>query len=137
MASGSLPAKRKRQMLKVAFIFVLGSLVWLCLGSIREPIYKGKPASSWLDLETQNGGPSDESVLALKSMGPKAVPFLIRICKNKPSRLAELLARGGSVFMAADRLPSWARRYLPNASKVTKRRNNAIFLVAPMRPDGQ
>src|SRR5207248_4517161 len=127
MASGSLPAKRKRQMLKVAFIFVLGSLVWLCLGSIREPIYKGKPASSWLDLETQNGGPSDESVLALKSMGPKAVPFLIKICKNKPSRLAELLARGGSLSVAGGRVYAVATSDLRHCSDIARGRVHGGF----------
>lgn len=46
----------------------------------KEPVYQGKPLSSWVDkvgeIERYNGAPED-AVAAIRAIGPKAVPFLL------------------------------------------------------------
>jgi len=46
----------------------------------KEPVYEGKPLSSWVDkvgqIERYNGAPED-AVAAIRAIGPKAVPFLL------------------------------------------------------------
>lgn len=58
------------------FILALVVLAW----PRREPVYEGKPLSYWVERSNQieefNGVPEDAQV-AIRAIGPKAVPFLL------------------------------------------------------------
>src|SRR5436190_13508187 len=76
-----------------AFLPVIVIFLWS--QTEREPEYKARPLSSWLEHFGRGSAPDE----ALSAMGTNAVPFLLRKIRTKPTdspvkqRLAALLSR--------------------------------------------
>src|ERR1051326_9211162 len=70
---------RKKRLLMVAVLLGFGGFVWL-LTPKREPLYKGKPISDWVDqaLRGYDSTNAYQARLEVKNIGPAAVPYLAR-----------------------------------------------------------
>jgi len=85
--------KKQRTVLIALLAMALGSLVWLALGQPREPIYKGKLLSAWLDEYNHAALPitRDPAKTAILQIGTNGVPVLLRLASTKDSVLWEKL----------------------------------------------
>jgi hypothetical protein len=70
---------RKKRLLMVAVLLGFGGFVWL-LTPKREPLYKGKPISDWVDQACRGYDSTNayQARLEVKNIGPAAVPYLAR-----------------------------------------------------------
>lgn len=82
-----LPTKMRSKAIAALFLILvfLCGIAYYCFSGAREPVYKGKPLSSWVvqlrDYESDSGfhPPTDsEAVQAIRAIGPRAVPHLLR-----------------------------------------------------------
>jgi HEAT repeat protein len=77
---------------------LVGVTAWLLFGShYREPVYKGKPLRSWLDLYSVRSTRSPltdftQANEAVRSAGTNAIPILLRMLRAKDSPLKLKLA---------------------------------------------
>ena len=56
--------------------------IWIGSRGRERLLYQGKPVSAWAAQLTPPGAqPREEAAAALKAMGPRAVPELIRCCR--------------------------------------------------------
>ena len=80
----------------VLLVAALGGLVWWSPWEPREPIYQGKPLSSWL-LMAANGNRESQELgrAAVRQAGTNALPTLLRMLrvKDSPSRRGVELRR--------------------------------------------
>jgi hypothetical protein len=102
--------KRKRILLAVVVVAVLGGLAWVVLREPSEPVYQGKKLSVWLDAFSVGFLFSDWSDLpdgrleaqtqatkAVRACGTNAIPILLRMAGTKDSlfksRIREILRK--------------------------------------------
>src|SRR5687767_13852259 len=52
----------------------------------RQPRYQGKPLDYWLSQLDEGPAQRSNATVALKAMGPKAVPHLLRMAEKEPWR---------------------------------------------------
>lgn len=130
-----LPKRRPYQVLLVAGLVVLSTGVVLCLPE-REPSYEGKPASYWLDWWWQGVDGPKTADAAFKAMGPKAVPFLVKVLDHKPTALSVKLdeARGKYDTSHPGGLPPTLEKVLPSEYRIQNRRETAAFLLGQIGP---
>jgi hypothetical protein len=99
--------KRRRQLIALLLLFVLGILAWLLL-TPSQPVYRGRTMSSWINSQEINDGELAQEVW--KGFGSNSVPFLAK----------QLEARDGPgkrVYWTLQRcLPFWLRRPLPDVA---------------------
>jgi HEAT repeat protein len=85
--------KRFRIILVVLLVAGLGLVGWLSL-SAREPSYKGKSLTYWIDPSASGGHESvTERSSALAAMREQAVPYLVERLRWKPSPMMQKLYR--------------------------------------------
>lgn len=92
--AGNLRAGRRWRRWAVAAALALSAFLGLWLLRTPGPQYEGRPLRHWLLLATS---PNHQEQLraepVLQSLGPEAVPELIRALESRPSRLEGLWAR--------------------------------------------
>jgi HEAT repeat protein len=134
--SNLAPARKSgRRLLGAVVVLSIGFLAiwWLAGGFDREPAYRGKPASYWLDLEgnDQQVGTGTSSVEAFKAMGPKAVPFLVKALKRKVSPMFVKLHD----FADNHDFPDWLTSRLPDPDRIEGRRIKAAITLGMLGTD--
>jgi hypothetical protein len=82
--------KRRTVVVGAALLAVAALGVWLSLlARPREPVYRGRALSAWLDdLQTRPDGSTylpDKSVAAVRAIGPEALPTLLRWLRERDS----------------------------------------------------
>jgi hypothetical protein len=81
---------RKRVQIAVAVLLVAiaGVVIWRALRP-QEPVYQGKPLSSWLIASTTTGTPQaqEQANAAVRQVGTNALPTLLRMLRVKDSPL--------------------------------------------------
>src|SRR5690349_3613325 len=96
-AAKFMNTRLRRVLLGLPFAIALAVILWMAHSTMvlrQEPVYQGKPLSYWVtrvgEIEEFNGAPED-AVAAIRSIGPKAVPFLLKwMPQRKPQRPALL-----------------------------------------------
>ncbi|HEV7924290.1 MAG TPA: HEAT repeat domain-containing protein [Verrucomicrobiae bacterium] len=59
---------------------------------MSEPVYQGKPLSSWLkDMENWNGNTNDAAFMAFRDMGSNAIPPLLRVLQSGGGRFRHMV----------------------------------------------
>src|SRR5688572_458442 len=85
--------------------------LFILLGRDKEPKYEGKPLSFWLKKSDFNVlEPDPETVKALHSIGPEAIPFLLRLVKTSQDTLPRKLVLK---LKKANKLPGFLEKKLP------------------------
>ena len=106
--------------------------------SVAEPqtSHQGKPASYWLDqIYSTNANGMKESIEAFTSMGSNAVPFLVEVLEQKPSKLGGIVDEKLSDYRFRQNVPEGLVKALPSAYRVEQRRESAAFLISQIGPD--
>jgi hypothetical protein len=86
-------ARSRLVLLGLPFAILIAVILWVAHPTMalrNEPVYQGKPLSYWVtrvgQIEEFHGAPED-AVAAIRSIGPKAVPFLLEwMPHRKPQR---------------------------------------------------
>jgi HEAT repeat protein len=74
--------KKRSILLAVLFVALLGGLFWM-LSRPREPVYREKPLTAWLnDLYSWNEDTNQPALVAIREMGTNAIPALLRIIQS-------------------------------------------------------
>src|ERR1041385_8619774 len=96
------------------------------------PTFQGRNAAYWLEHWDDEPKQSD---LAFKMMGRKAVPYLVRLLKQKPSKLGATVdqMRANPRMEISGRLGN----FLPSAGRTVDRRKTAAFLLSQMGPEAE
>lgn len=78
--------------LAALFVVVLGLIAWENLGE-REPTYRGKSLSYWLELSGRGvGGGEAEAEVAVRHIGTNAIPTLLRLIQANDSPIKRKMA---------------------------------------------
>ncbi|GEM_PF-2471032 len=130
------PKRGKRRLLwSATLLTIIAGIIWLTAGFEREPTYQGKSASYWLDYSAEPSSSSwvpDPTFEAFQALGIKAVPFLIKITKHRPSRLLVKF----DAFLDQHDLPmgDWLKKRLPNLDQIDERRLKAMNVLGRLGP---
>src|SRR6516164_3384536 len=81
--------RKYRKVLIVTGCAVLAMTVAVLLGRDREPYYRGRSLSKWLDVYcenvmTQHAPESTEARQAIQAIGTNAVPFMLKWIRQEP-----------------------------------------------------
>ncbi|MCA9031634.1 MAG: HEAT repeat domain-containing protein [Planctomycetaceae bacterium] len=86
---------RPRQMIMIVAALVMAVVLWVQLSGPSEPTYNGKSLSEWLDERRPTpAGPivlTDEAELAVRKIGPEAIPFLLDWVQRTDSTTSQSL----------------------------------------------
>jgi len=118
----------------------LCALAWTMVAATNsvaepQPSHQGKPASYWLDqIYSTNANGMKESIEAFTSMGSNAVPFLVEVLEQKPSKLGGIVDEKLSDYRFRQNVPEGLVKALPSADRVEQRRESAAFLISQIGP---
>jgi HEAT repeat protein len=89
MKAGELMAKRLPVVLGILLVAAVGWASWQALRQPREPVYRGKPLSSWLKAYENPVTPEVEAQAdaAVRQAGTNAIPILVRLLRVEDSAL--------------------------------------------------
>ncbi len=117
-------------LLSVLFALV-SSVAWA-----EEATYEGKPGSFWLDhISSPNG--MQETIKAFKAMGSNAVPFLIKILEQRPSKLGEMIDDKLYKDDLVRHVPKEVVKALPSAMRTEDQREHAAFVIGQIGPEAE
>src|SRR5690348_14086853 len=131
-----LPKRRPYQLLLfVAGVGVISTIVVFAFRR-QEPSYEGKSASFWLDWWWQGVDGPKAADAAFQAMGPKAVPFLVKVLEHKPTALSVKLDEARTKYDTShpDGLPPTLEKVLPSEYRIQNRRETAAFLLGQIGP---
>jgi len=124
-------AFRKKRLLVVATLLCLAGLIWFFTPK-REPLYRGKPISYWVDRACRGYGRADayQARLEVKNIGPAAVPYLVKRLRTSDGWRARWLS-------IQARLPEYLQGEITNAILPGEMRCGAVLTLQLLGPDAK
>ncbi len=82
--------RRTRILLVSLLVILLGAFAWFVFRQ-KEPEYRGRSLTFWLEQEVDNGGLDPEAETAIRAMGADALPELLRMLGTKDTAIRRSL----------------------------------------------
>jgi hypothetical protein len=117
--------KRRRIVLAVFVVFVLGGIVWLCLRP-PEPVYAGKPLHYWIEL-LESTSPGFDPPPLWNELGQDEFPVLIKALRLRDSRSHNVFFKAYARVRLSPKLPIFLRRHLPQVLDTETLAINALL----------